>query len=224
MRGHKTVLCCVLLSGLIVTLGAEPQGANRRRSGRGTTQSTRPAPQGLDCSPSWREVKPIAKRLESEYRDPGEFVKALDLALSIDPLSEGHATVFHSDDVSIFVMFPYGLYRSTVRDAIRMREPVDSADYPRAVVVNVSPSRIDAPDFVKIIVERDNVRVRPLASTLAPKLMETRMGAKRQVYSGQVIFPCAAFAPGATVVVTAIPASGTNEVLRLTSNLLERLR
>jgi hypothetical protein len=45
---------------------------------------------------------------------------------------------------------------------------------------------------------------------LKPAAMTTRMGAKAVIRSGAINFNCQAFAPGAVVVVIAIPESGAN--------------
>lgn len=54
--------------------------------------------------------------------------------------------------------------------------------------------------------------MQPLRTTLVPRQMVTRIGAKEVIHSGEVVYPLSAFAPGAgvTVTVVAIPASGPN--------------
>jgi hypothetical protein len=72
----------------------------------------------------------------------------------------------------------------------------------------VSPSRIDAPDIVKIVVERDGKVVAPRLSELKPTVLTTRMGAKALLHAGTIIYPCSAFDPDAAVRVIAIPEAG----------------
>src|SRR4029077_20144788 len=106
----------------------------------------------------------------------------------------------------------YYTFRLGLLEALRKKEPLGEGVVPLGVSVVVSPSRIDAPDIEKILVDRDPRPVTPIASSLKPTELVTAMGARRMLHAGTVMFPCSAFAPGAFVVITAIPASGENLV------------
>ena len=90
------------------------------------------------------------------------------------------------------------------------------------VHILVNPSRIDAPDIEKIVVQRNGNLVAATRATLAPHELATATGAKRMIHSGDVIYPLSAFEPGLDVSVTviAIPASGSN--ITRTFDALER--
>jgi hypothetical protein len=223
-RINALLLPALLLVTLSVTAAASLHSPSRPPSGR--VQEIERPPQS-DCSPSELQLRTIVKDLYSKHPDRNDFFRALDVAVGVDPNSsvlERSAVVFYSEALTVAAFFPYGTYRSGISEAIRKRESLDSVSVPHAVNIAVTPKRIDAPDIVKVIVERDGVEVVPISSSLAPTVMTTRIGAKRAIHAGAVLFPCSAFAPGATVVVTAIPESGTNMVLTLSQKQLERLK
>lgn len=181
-------------------------------SARSVAQGARPIV-ARGCSPSASQMKAAAAKLRSEQPDASAFVHSLDVAVGLDTefISRHPASiVHHSDDLSVMVFFPYATYRLALTEALRKREPVGDIAVPSGVVIMVSPSRIDSPDILKVIVERDGKEIAPIANSLTPKPMQTRIGAKALLHAGEIVFPCAAFLPGARVHVIAIPASGRN--------------
>jgi hypothetical protein len=168
-----------------------------------------------DCSPSATQLRKLAADIFAKHQDPTAFARALDVAVGVDPnasVPQRGAVVSYSDELTVLALFPYDTFRLSLLEALRKKEPIGQGEVPLGVRVVVSPSRIGAPDIDKIVVERDGQPVSPIASSLRPKEMVTRLGARERIHAGEVMFPCSAFAPGAVVVVTAIPAIGSNLV------------
>jgi len=182
-----------------------------------------------DCSPSAKALRKIAADTYASYQNqsPREFIAALDATVGVAPnatvLQRG-VVVSHSDELSVIALFPYDTFRTSLLEALRKKEPIESGIVPLGVRIVVSPSRIDAPDIEKVVVERDGRVIAPLSSSLIPKELATRLGAKRMIHSGEVLFSCSAFAPGASVTVTAIPTFGDNLVKVITSETLATLK
>jgi hypothetical protein len=157
-------------------------------------------------------VVALAKKLREQYPDANDFIQALDRAVGVDSTYlTTHAPVLYStDELAIIIHFPYPLYRFGLIEAIRKRDSIATVVMPTSVAISVSPSRIDAPDITKVIVERDGRAVAPLQSTLKPTAMSTRIGAKATLHAGILSYPCSAFDPDATMHVVAVPESGQN--------------
>jgi hypothetical protein len=178
------------------------------------------------CSSTEADLRSMAMDLLAKSSDEQDFFRALDSAVGVPPNRDfpGSATIGYRDGLSVNVLFPYGGYRMGLKDAIRKRDPLAAVLLVSSVMVMVTPGMIDAPDIIKVIVERDGVEVAPLSSTLTPTMMQTRTGAKEMIHSGILFYPCLAFAPGATVVVTAIPRQGDNLIKRFTAGELAQLK
>lgn len=153
------------------------------------------------------------------------FLKALDTAVKgKGQLEPNFVTVHYSPGIAIVLMSPYTMYRMSIEESLRKMEPLEEIRYKAAFTVGVSVSQIDAPDIEKIVVQRDGVTVEPMRNDLVVKEMTTRMGAKTALHSGEVLYSCDAFAPTATVTITAIPASGANLTKTLKPGQLAGLR
>jgi hypothetical protein len=153
-----------------------------------------------------------------KYSDPSDFARALDRAVGIDTkFADAHreTTVFSDNGLSIALEMPYQGYRFGMLEALRKRDPVDAVSVPTFGAIVVSPSTIDAPDIVKLVLERDGKVVPPIVNLLEPSTMTTRLGVKAVLHAGLVTYPCSAFDPDATVRVIAIPAYGENIEVRL---------
>jgi hypothetical protein len=83
------------------------------------------------------------------------------------------------DGVYVSVVPPSWEYRLAVSEALRKRESPLTVAVPTRMRIDIRSDQIDAPNILKIIVERNDRMVAPLASTLRPTLMTTRLGAKR---------------------------------------------
>ena len=138
--------------------------------------------------------------------------------------SIGVVSVTSHDDLSIDVISRYGAYRRRLFEAFRKREPIEQVQIPTGVQVAVIPSQINSPDIFKVIVERDGVTAEPIANMLKPTEMITSIGAKAVIHSGVVLYPCSAFAAGATMLITAIPESVANFTKTISSEALSKLK
>jgi hypothetical protein len=118
-----------------------------------------------------------------------------------------------SDALSIIVLGPGTGFFSAASEKVRKFESLaPPPPWLSGISIVVFPKQINAPDIEKVIVQRGGKTIAPLRTTLAPKEMVTRIGAKRMIHSGEVTYPLSAFepGPGVTVTVIAIPASGSN--------------
>jgi hypothetical protein len=169
------------------------------------------------------DLQAVAVRLRATNPDPNDFIRKLDAEWGFDvatlPFARG-PEMENPDEYSIAVWMPYPTYRMALIEAMRKRDPISSIPVMRSVEVSVFVYQIDAPDFIKVIVERDGKAIAPLSSTLRLKTFSTRLGATVQLHEGTLRFPCSAFLPGATVTVTAIPEHGSNVVREIGSEEL----
>ena len=201
----------VLLMGLILPFAGTAHAQQPRTTGQAAVPKT--AAPRFNCTPTAEKLHVEAARLRAQFADGNDFLRALDQSFGFDTvfLSTHPAMSVHSsDELSIFAVSPYVGYRVSLLEALRKRDPVDNLPVPAAFVVVVSPSRINAPDIVKIIVERDGKEIEPTINELRPTPLTTRLGARAVLHAGQALFPCSAFAPGAVVKVIAIPETGGN--------------
>jgi hypothetical protein len=82
----------------------------------------------------------------------------------------------HSSNwLSVYLQSPYWAYRTGVAEASRKREALSSVYIPPGVQVQISPSTIDAPDIMKLVLERDGKEVVPIANELKPATFTTRL-------------------------------------------------
>jgi hypothetical protein len=176
-----------------------------------------PPPSG--CTPRPDEIKARALKLRAEYPGDTKFSEALDKSvgfekyrLSKDILPPHGIILSHAEDITLLISPPYWRYKFGLLEAIRKRADLEIVPLADGVTVAISPSRLDAPDIVKVILERDGQTVTPLMNALKPTPMETRLGAKAILHSGFVTYPCSAFTPGAKVTLTLIPESNSNIV------------
>jgi hypothetical protein len=179
------------------------------------------------CSPSAGELQKLAGQSFAEHPgDPETALRFLDVAVGFEPnMSVLDSTVIALDKgLGVLAWFPYQAFRDSLSEAVRKREPISEVPVPTGVTIFVSPGRIDSPDIERIVVERNGQVVAPIANSLRLTEMTSRMGVKRLVHSGEVTFACAAFAPGASVTVTAIPTVGRNYVKVLQSDELRKLK
>jgi hypothetical protein len=180
-----------------------------------------------DCSPTPEELHQMAAGQLAKSPDEMDLLRAMDASMGFSTAymnTHPGEVVFMSDALGVVVTSPYRMFRDGIVEAFRKREPLTGIQVPAGVVVSISPMQIDAPDIVKLIVARDGKEVRPIVSALRPKEFTTRMGVKFVVHAGTVVLPCSAFAPGAAVVVTAIPDHGGNIIKTFSDAELMRLK
>jgi hypothetical protein len=173
-----------------------------------------------------KEAEPLVRVTEAQARtiltDAGSRAKNdlnafsasfLAAAGKIAPEFAGPKNVSRSDALNIFISGPLGFFFAEARERVRKFEPLaPPPTWSTGIHVIVQPQQIDAPDIEKIVVQRNGALVAPVRTALATSEMTTRMGAKRVIHSGEVVYPLSAFEPGAGVSVTviAIPMSGSN--------------
>jgi len=172
------------------------------------------------CRPTVPALKKIASDQWNASHDSDRVMQAVDSA--IGPGAADTWTFVPGHDGLLFtIAFPARLYRFSLSEALRKREPLTSASAPSDVQVDVRPTQIDAPNIEKVILERNGAVVPALSNTLAPHVMITRLGAKEVINGGRLTYPCSAFFPGARVTVTGIPTVGGNIVQGFSDDELE---
>jgi hypothetical protein len=133
-------------------------------------------------------------------------------------------SIVRSESLSITLTTPFMGYRRAVAEHLRMREPLAEVPWVDDAVISVAVERLDAPDITKVTVTRDGKDVQPRHSALRPMTFTNGNGESGVLHSGDLRFPMSAFAPGATVTITAVPATGEPVVLTLNSERLAVLR
>ncbi|MGE0392762.1 MAG: hypothetical protein AB7I25_08140 [Vicinamibacterales bacterium] len=229
----RLLVCAVVLFAVTITASAAQQRPKSAASPVASAQRPKAAnPRSTatpksSCSPSEPELRALAADLYKRLPEQEAFLAALDEAVGLPPnlsVVERLILVHYSEELTILVSSPYEVFRTGLSEAIRKRNPISSAPVPSGYILTVSPSRITSPDIEKVILERDGTAVTPIASALVARELSTRLGAKTVLHAGTIGYPCSAFAPGATVRITAIPASGENIVKTLTPDTIARPR
>src|SRR5215210_6000549 len=72
------------------------------------------------------------------------------------------------EDLSVVLSAPYMTYRRTLADCLRIDRPLADIPWIPAVVVTVTPERVDAPDITQVAVERGGRSIPPIESRLGP--------------------------------------------------------
>jgi len=165
------------------------------------------------------ELRAVATQLVAQYGDTIELYRGLDKVVGIETAYVNRlpfVEIVNMEGLVVALRPPYLVFREGISEALRKREPVDRVPLPLGVTISIVPTRIDALDIIKVILERDGKQIEPLASSLRPSEFATQLGAKTTLHSGTIIYPCTAFLPDAKVVVTAIPEIGSNTVKAFT--------
>src|ERR1044072_3563494 len=146
--------------------------------------------------------------------DLGKTMNAFDKAVKAKwgSLDEYPIPLLVTEAIKAAIITPYGSFRSDLREHLRKLEPTDGVKYPDDVVIAIVPEQIVAPDIEKVVVQRDGAIVEPTENQLEPHEVKNRLGATTPLHAGQVGYPRSAFAPGANVVVTLVPAAGLSNV------------
>lgn len=172
------------------------------------------------CNPSTRELRATVLALRSQQPPltDGAFFVALDKFVGVEiipPFQRGVISIHESDELSITLMPRYAAFHFGLEDALRKMDPIDTVQIIEGHTVHVAPARMDAPDIIKVVLQRNGVIVPPLQNALATKVFQNRMGASATLHAGDVVFPCSAFTADAIITITAIPESGSNITKRL---------
>jgi hypothetical protein len=172
-------------------------------------------------------VRTLAKEAEAEAKgDRNEIVLALDRKFRQrwGEFESFPISIVRREDLTLLLSTPYMTYRRAVAEYLRSGETLANVPWAPAAVVTVSPAQIGSPDIIKVIVERDGKAVAPLENLLRPMSFANGNGQTAIIHAGEVRFPVSAFAPGASVTVTAIPAAGASFVFPVDADLLQTLK
>jgi hypothetical protein len=172
-------------------------------------------------------VRTLTREAQAEARgDKNEIVLALDRRFRArwGDFESFPVSIVRREDLSITLSAPYMTYRRALADHLRMGHSVAGIPWIEAGVVTVSPGHIDAPDITHVIVERDGKAVPPLESLLKAMSFTNGSGESAVIHAGDVRFPMSAFAPGASVTLTAVPDAGASFVFTLDASLLQTLK
>ena len=172
-------------------------------------------------------VRALAREAEAEGKgDKSEIVLALDRKFRQrwGEFESFPVSILRREDLSLLLSTPYMTYRRALAEYLRMGDPLANIPWVPTAVVSVSPAQIGSPDIIKIIVERDGKAVAPLETRLKPMSFANGSGQTAIIHAGEVRFPMSAFAPGASVTVTAVPASGASFVFTFDADLLQTLK
>jgi hypothetical protein len=117
-------------------------------------------------------------------------------------------TIVKRADLSVVLSTPFMTYRRALAEYLRMNEPISRIPWIPAAVITIDPLQINAPSITGIVVERNGKPVPPEESALKPMTFTNGSGDSAVIHAGDVRFPMSAFAPGATVTVSAVPRAG----------------
>jgi hypothetical protein len=156
--------------------------------------------------PTEPRIRALLREAESEARDdPSGILLGLDRRFRAEwgefesfPLS-----IVKSEDLGITLTTPFMGFRRTVADHLRIKRPLREVAWVDAAVISVSPARTSAPDITNIRLARNGAAVQPLKNGLRPMTFTSGRGDSAVLHAGDVLFPMSAFAPGATVTITA---------------------
>jgi hypothetical protein len=172
-------------------------------------------------------VRTLTREAQAEARgDKNEIVLALDKRFRArwGDFESFPVSIVRREDLSITLSTPYMTYRRALADHLRMGDSVAGIPWIEAGVVTVSPGQIGAPDITHVVVERDGKAVPPLESLLKAMSFTNGSGESAVIHAGDVRFPMSAFAPGASVTLTAAPDAGAGFVFTLHASLLQTLK
>ena len=177
--------------------------------------------------PTAAAVRTMTREAQSEGKaDNSAVVLALDKRVRArwGDFETFPVSIVRREDLTIYLATPYMSYRRALIEHLRMREPLTAVPWTDAAVVSVSPERLEAPDIKGIAVTRDGREVKAIKSALRPMQFSDASGARASLHAGEVHFPMSAFAPAATVIVTASSAAGETFVVTLPDDQLRPLK
>jgi hypothetical protein len=172
-------------------------------------------------------VRALTKEAESAARgDKNEVVLGLDTRVraKFGDFESFPVTIVRREDLSIILSTPFMTYRRALAEYLRMEDSLDRIPWIPAAVIAISPSRLQAPDVVRVVVERNGKAVQPTENLLKPMAFTNGSGDSATIHAGEVRFPMSAFAPGGTVKITAVPASGDSFTYELDDTQLATLK
>jgi len=171
-------------------------------------------------------IRELARNAQAKATDPTELVLALDASVHAEwgDFESFPISIVRREDLAVLLTTPYMAYRRTLANYLRINRPLDEIPWVAAAVVDVEPARIDAPDIIRIVVERGGTSVAPLEDLLKPRTYMNGNGEQAVIHGGEVRFPLSAFAPGAPVTIAAIPQAGAALAMSLNDEQLRTLK
>lgn len=172
-------------------------------------------------------VRSLAREAESRAKgDPNELVLALDKRFREiwGDFESFPVSILRREDITITLTTPYMGYRRALVEHLRMRRPIAEVPWVDAALVSVGLDRVDAPDILQVIVERDGTPIPPTRNGLKPMSFQNGNGQTAVLHAGDISFPMSAFAPGATVVVAAVAAGGNRFAMTFDASQLQELK
>jgi hypothetical protein len=174
-------------------------------------------------------IRPAATRLAATAdNDPNRFTVGFYAEIRKSaPDFGGPLDIRSGGSLTIMVAGPVAKYGFKVSEAVRrfLTTPA-SAAWDATYSVYITPTKIDALNIERVILQRNGATVAAIASTLKPSVKVTAMNAKAVINEGEVTFPVSAFAPapGLALRLVAIPTSGDNIVHVFTNKELHSIR
>jgi hypothetical protein len=199
MRRRSSLTLSGFLATALLVNGVPPV----RGQGRGAG----PGPEPL----TFGSIRELAVQARTAARgDKNEIVLSLDdrVRSRWGDFETYPVPIVKREDLRVDLTTPYMTYRLTLVTYLLSDRPVDAVPWTAGAVVHVEPTRIDAPDIIRIVVERGGRAVTPLEDRLRPASFSDGSGGQAVIHAGEVRFPLAAFAPGASVTIRAVPATG----------------
>lgn len=172
-------------------------------------------------------VRALAREAEAKARgDKTEIVLAFDERFRerFGDFESFPITIVKREDLSVVLSTPFMTYRRSLAEYLRMGDPLAKIPWIPTAVVNVGPLQLGAPDITRVVVERNGKPVAPAENLLKPMKFTNGNGDSATIHAGDVRFPMSAFAPGATVIVSAVPQSGEPFVVTLDESQLQILK
>lgn len=172
-------------------------------------------------------VRALAREAESAARgDKTEIVLTLDQRFRdrFGDFESFPVTIVKREDLSVVLSTPFMTYRRALAEYLRMGDPLSKIPWMPSAVINVGPLQIGAPDIARILVERNGKPVPPSENLLKPMTFTNGSGESAVIHAGDIRYPMSAFAPGASVTISAVPKTGDPFVLVLDEGLLQTLK
>jgi hypothetical protein len=210
---------------------AEAEAAEAKRKAEEEEAARKKRIADLEAERARREAAPLVRLAESDVRrladeavktsagDAARFQTTFRaLVRDASPAYAGPLAVHASPALRVMVLGPIARFEAAIADRLERRQPTAGVAWMADVAVVVTPVRADAPDIRQVVVERTDdantvgaeQRATVLSTTLAPRRLAGSATGAPFVHAGEVVFPLAAFEPGASasVRVIAVPASG----------------
>jgi hypothetical protein len=172
-------------------------------------------------------VRAMLKEAQAEAKDdPSEIIFGLDRRVRArwGDFESFPISVVRREDLQVVLATPLARFRTTITGRLRYRQGLEDLPWIDAAVITVEPLRTESPDIVSLKVERDGKEIAPIKNALRPMVFTNGTGQKTETNAGEVHYALSAFAPGATVTITAQPRTGEPFVLTLQDAELARLR